>query len=195
MRPTLLPTGLISMALLVVGLVALLPDCASACSCAITGGQKEMAKEALSDSAAVFSGEVLDVEEGPPTTTFGIRLASSTVTLRVSEVWKGPKRETLEVSTPRDEMSCGYPFKEGQVYLVYAYGKEEPFKVDLCSQTKPLSKADANLQVLGDGESMGGGGALVDTSGDFLGFWIVGMMGLAMAAVSSVVLLRVVRTS
>jgi hypothetical protein len=195
MKPTLLPTGLISMTLLVVGLVALLPDCASACTCGFTAGQKEMAKEALSDSAAVFSGEVLDVEQGAPITMFGIRLASSRVTLRVSEVWKGPKRETLEVSTPRDGMSCGYPFKEGQEYLVYAYGKEEPFKVDLCNQTKPLSEAGANLQVLRDGESMGGGGALVDTSGGFLGLWMTGMMGLAMAAVSSVVLLWLLRTS
>ena len=181
------------MALLVVGLVALLPDCASACSCGMTGGQKEMAKEALSDSAAVFSGEVLDVEEGPLTTMFGVRLASSRVTLRVSEVWKGPKRETLEVSTPRDGMSCGYPFKEGQEYLVYAYGKEEPFKVDLCNQTKPLSEAGADLKAFADLESMGG--ALVDTSGGFLGLWIIGMMGLAMAAVSSVVLVRLLRTS
>jgi hypothetical protein len=196
MRPTRLLTGLISMALLVVGLVALLPDCASACTCAVPpGSQQERAERALADAAAVFSGEVLDVEEEPPTRMFGIRLLSSRVTLRVSEVWKGPQRETLEVTTPRHGASCGYPFKEDQEYLVYVYGKEEPFKVNLCSETKPLSEARADLEALGNGEAQGGGGVLFDTSGGFPPLGIVGMMGLAVAAVSLVLLMRLVRTS
>jgi hypothetical protein len=195
-RPTRLLTRLVSMALLVVGLVALLPDCASACTCAVPpGSQQERAERALADAAAVFSGEVLDVEEEPPTRMFGIRLLSSRVTLRVSEVWKGPQRETIEVSTPRDGASCGYPFKEGKEYLVYVYGKEEPFKVDLCSETKPLSEARADLEALGNGEAQGGGGVLSDTSGGFPPLGIVGMMGLAVAAVSLVLLMRLVRTS
>jgi hypothetical protein len=48
--------------------------------------------------------------------------APATATLRVSEVWKGPERETLEVSTSSQEAACGVPFEEGQEYLVYAYG-------------------------------------------------------------------------
>jgi hypothetical protein len=59
MRPTRLLTGLISMALLVVGLVALLPDCASACLCDATlwsGSQQERAERALDRSTAMFAG-------------------------------------------------------------------------------------------------------------------------------------------
>jgi hypothetical protein len=57
--------------LVVVGLVALLPDCASACSCAaLPGTTQERARQALSDSAAVFSGEVVDFEKPPPPTGF-----------------------------------------------------------------------------------------------------------------------------
>jgi hypothetical protein len=183
-----------AVALVAFVLLALLPDCASACSCAgYLAAPQERAQRALKESTAVFSGQVVNIGTGEPGGAW--RPATVTVSFQVSEVWKGPQPETLEVSTPRDGASCGYPFKEGQEYLVYAYGKEELFKVSLCSETKPLSEASADLEALGNGESMGGGGALVDTSGGFLGFWIIGMLGLAMAAVSSVGLLRLLRTS
>jgi hypothetical protein len=186
--------GVAAVNLVALALLALLPDCASACTCAVwPGSQQERAERALDRSTAVFSGEVLDVQEGSPTRMFGTRIPSSRVTLRVSEVWKGPQRETLEVSTPSQEGACGYPFKEGQEYLIYARGKEAPFKVDLCSETKPLLEASVHLEALGNGETVGDSGALSDTSGGFPRLDIVGMMGLAVAAVSLVILVRLVR--
>jgi hypothetical protein len=178
--------GVAAVTLVALDLLALLPDCAHACSCG--GGVPLRVIARGTDSAAVFYGEVLDVEEGPPTRMFGSRIPSSRVTLRVSEVWKGLQRETLEVSTPSGGTTCGYPFKEGQAYLVYAYGKEEPFKVDLCSETRLLSKAVAHLRVLGDGQSPGGE-PLPDTSGgvDWLG--VVGLAGAA-AATAALLLLK-----
>jgi hypothetical protein len=187
---TRLLTGLASMALLVVGLVALLPDCASACTCAGFPGSQH----ALEQSNAVFSGEVMDVEGGHTTRMFGWNVSSLKVTLRVSEAWKGPQKETLEVSTPRDGATCGYAFKEGQEYLVYASGKEETFEVDLCSGTKPLSGADTDLRVLGDGWSSGEDSALSDTSGGFPRLDMIGMLGGAVAVASLVLLVRLVRT-
>jgi hypothetical protein len=87
------------MALVALGL---LPDCARACSCAgLYGSPQQIVEGSLSDSTAVFSGEVLDVEEGPPTRMFRSRIPSVKITLRVSEVWKGPQRETLEVLSVR----------------------------------------------------------------------------------------------
>ena len=185
-----MPTGLAAVAVLVVGLVTLLPDCASACSCAGFPGSQR----ALEQSNAVFSGEVMDVEGGHTTRMFGWNVSSLKVTLRVSEAWKGPQQETLEVSTPRDGATCGYAFKEGQEYLVYAYGKEEPFEVDLCSGTKALSDADADLRVLGDGWSSGEDSALSDTSGGFPRIDVIGIVGLAVTVVSLMVLRRLVRT-
>jgi hypothetical protein len=173
-----------AVALVALGLLALLPDCASACSCAILGSQQEMAKQALSDSAAVFSGEVADVEKQGRT---------ATVTLRVSETWKGPEQGTLEVNTPSQETACGYPFKEGQEYLVYAYGKEEPFKTDFCSQTKLLSKAGANLRVLGEGQSSGGE-TLPDTSGGVAGLGVVGLAAVAAATAMLLLLKRLLKS-
>jgi hypothetical protein len=120
----------------------------------------------------VFSGEVIDVEKGLP---------SSSVTLRVSEMWKGKQRETVEVSTPRGGIACGYPFKEGQEYLVYAYWRPQGspprpgLKVDTCTQTKLLSEADANLRVLGNGQRPGGAEPLPDTSGGVAGLGVVGL--------------------
>ena len=187
-RPLASFTGL---TLLALGILLLLPDCASACSCASLGSQQEQAKQALSDSAAVFSGEVVDVGEGPPIRMMGSRLPSSRATLRVSEVWKGPEQETLEVSTPVSGSACGYPFKEGQEYLVYADGKQE-LKVDLCSETKPLSKAGVNLQALRNSERPKDGGPLSDTSGGISVGMMAGVAGLGMAA-SFLLIVRLVR--
>ncbi|CAA9475525.1 MAG: hypothetical protein AVDCRST_MAG05-900 [uncultured Rubrobacteraceae bacterium] len=164
------------------GLVFLLPDCASACTCALEGGsQEEIVEGALSESKAVFSGEVVAVERG--TSSF-----YDTVTLRASEVWKGPGRATLEVDVLKP---CGNPFKEGRDYLVYAYGKRG-LKTDICTETKPLEKAGADLAVLGDGERSADGGVLSDTSGGASVPAMVGVAWLALAA-SVLVVARLVR--
>jgi hypothetical protein len=188
--------ALASIVLAVLGFVFLLPpDCASACSCGGGGGsQKEIVERALSNSSAVFSGEVIDVQKGG--------LPYSRVTLRVSEVWKGPQRETMEVGTPTHEVSCGYPFKEGQEYLVYAYiGKQGSpprpgLKTDLCTVTTPLSKASADLALLGNSSEKPKDGSkeiLSDTSGGVSVRAMVGIAGLVMAA-SLLVVVRLVRT-
>jgi hypothetical protein len=99
----------------------------------------------------------------------------------------------MEVSTPSGGPACGYSFKEGQEYLVYAEGKK--MKVNSCDETTPLSNASADIQALGNGATMGGSGAvLYDTSGGFPPLGVIGMLGGAVAAVSLVVLMRVVRT-
>jgi hypothetical protein len=184
------------MALVVLGLVALLPDCASACSCMLLpGSQQEQARRALAQSSAVFSGEVIDIEKG---------YSSSSVIFRVSEVWKGKQRDTRTMKSSIGTSminSCAYGFKEGQEYLVYAYWgnvgspPRPALKADGCTETKPLSEASADLQSLGDGEALGGSGVLSDTSGDFPPLGVIGMLGGVVAAVSLVVLMRVVRTS
>ena len=186
MRPTRLLTGLVSIALVAVALVALLPDCASACTCAREPGipEQERAERALDRATVVFAGEVVDVSGGEP----------ATVSFRVSEVWKGPSPETLEVTTSSQASACGYPFSEGRKYLVYADGKK--MGVSGCGRTTPLSEASADLEVLGDGETLGGSGAvLYDTSGGFPPLGVIGMVGAAVAVVSLAMLMRLVRTS
>src|SRR5918997_5865445 len=78
---TRLLTGLLSVALLVGALLALLPDCASACTCAAIGGSpQERAERALKESSAVFAGEVVDHKRGD--TIWG-GVPSTTVSFRV----------------------------------------------------------------------------------------------------------------
>ena len=140
-------------ALLVGGLVVLLPDCASACTCLYFGGStQQRAERMLDESGAVFAGKVVDLKRG---FRKGPYSGVSKVSFRVSEVWKGPKRETLELTTPSQGGACGYSFSEGRKYLVDATGK---MSVDLCSETKPLSEARELVEALGNGETPGEGG-------------------------------------
>ena len=183
--------ALASSLLTVLGAVLLIPDCASACSCAIESNPKERVEFAVSDSEAVFSGEVVDFEKGADS-MFG---PTETVSFRVSEVWKGPPRETLEVSTPTQGSACGYAFKEGQEYLVYAYSGKQGLETDLCSSNKPLSKADEDLALLGNSSEKpkDGGEVLADTSGGVSAGAMVGAAALALAA-SLLLVARLVRT-
>jgi len=177
--------GLASVVLVaVLGIVALLPECASACSCAMSpGSRQEAAKQALSDSTAVFTGEVADIDR--PFLALGSG-APMTVTFRVSKSWKGSQRGMLEVKTPVSGASCGYPFRSGERYLVYASGasivEEEGLEVVLCGETKPLSEAGADLEALGDGQTPKDGGALSNTSGGVPVRTMAGLAGLAIAA-------------
>ena len=175
---------LASLILLTLSLVAL-PDCASACSCAaLPGTPQERAEKALSGSTAAFSGEVVDFEKPPPDTAMvegtmwtvmGDARRKATVTLRVSEVWKGARQQTITITTEADSsFGCGYPFEEGREYLVYATGGDP--SVSLCGETKPLSEARADLEALGEGQTPDGGSALSDTSG---GVSVRAMAGLA----------------
>jgi hypothetical protein len=194
--------ALASFVLAVLGFVFLIPDCAFACSCAIFGNQKEMVESGLSSSDAVFSGEVVDFEKSPSDTTmmegtmFTIMSPRpATATLRVSDVWKGPERETLEVSTSSQETACGVPFEEGREYLVYAYGGQG-LETDLCSQTKPLSEAGTDLAVLANSEKPkddSNDEALSDTSGGVSAGAMAGLAGLALAS-AVLVVARLVRS-
>jgi hypothetical protein len=145
----------------------------------------------------VFAGEVVDIKPGvrKDRTSGGSLLAVNKVSFRILEVWKGPKRETLELTTPSQGSACGYSFSKGRTYLVDATGKKV-LDTSTCSETKRLSEASELVEALGNGETPGeGGGVLVDTSGGFPPLGIIGMIGLGVAAVSLVTLLRLVRTN
>ncbi|MNG08526.1 hypothetical protein D3C84_918890 [compost metagenome] len=64
-------------------------------------------------------------------------------------MWKGEKiSEKTVVKTVRSDESCGYPFKEAQAYLVYAYGDGSNLEVGLCSGTKLLAEAGIDVKEL-----------------------------------------------
>ena len=188
--------GLASMVLLVAVFVTLLPDCASACDCAVLpGSQQQIADRALEKATAVFSGEVVEIDR--PSLPLTSSIAPVAVTFRVSEVWKGPEQGTLEVKTPVSGASCGYSFRSGESYLVYASETSmvegEGLEVLLCGETNQLSEAGANLEALGHGRKLGDDGALSDTSGGVSVRAMAGLAGLTIAA-SFALVLRLMRT-
>jgi hypothetical protein len=160
MKLTRVLAGFASVALLVTSLVALLPDHAYACSgMGFMGTPQEHVKQELEESRAVFSGEVQDI-------TKWNHEGSQTITLRTIDVWKGPHRDTLEVTQGN---LCPYTFEEGQEYLVYA---DQGLSVNLFSGTTLLSDASEEVQAL----------RLVDTSGIVPGYGVLGLASLTATA-------------
>lgn len=119
---------------------------ALACSCMIPGSP---AAE-MSNATAVFAGVVTDVESSAGGVFRGDDPV--TVTFEVTQVWKGPRRQTLTVTTASDSAACGYNFTLGQAYLVYAHGDADELSVSLCSRTAPLANAWEDLYALGEGQ-------------------------------------------
>ena len=186
------PLAALASAVLAVSCLVFLlpPQCASACQCTMPPDGRD-AERALADSEAVFSGEVVEVYPSDP---WKSTATIETDTFRVSEVWKGPEQRTLEVHTALFGASCGYPFKEGEEYLVYAYSGKRGLEVDLCNGTQRLAEAEADLEVLGAGKKPTAGGALSNTSGGLSTGAMVGLAGLALAT-SVLLVVRLVRPS
>jgi hypothetical protein len=168
-RSGLLIVALVSNLVLAGGLGA---GKAHACSCAGSASLEEQ----VSDSAAVFSGEVLDIEENELAPGPGPPLGRVTFDVRAS--WKGVSGGSVVVYGQGDEVSCGIDFQEGQSYLVFAYGggegHEDPLQTDFCTQTQQLSTETAT-QRLGPPTA-----TLPDTGGSVslkeLGFLVVAIV-------------------
>ena len=119
---------------------------ASACSCI-----ELTPAEAFERADAVFVGEVttFKVRSGP----FGkSSIDPTTVEFAVSEVWKGPRQESMTIRTVRSEVSCGFEFDEGLKYLVYARDGQ----TGLCDRTALTIRASGDLAALGQGWQPGG---------------------------------------
>jgi hypothetical protein len=133
---------------------------AHACLCAGTATPTEELKA----SDAVFSGEVVGLGVDDPNPQDNVPLGG--VKFRVKESWKGisdrsaiiygqgegyfgevKEGDTVVINT------CDVTFEQGRSYLVYAYRRGEngngPLGTDICTATKPLSGAEADLRALG----------------------------------------------
>lgn len=97
-------------------------------------------KGAIKQSAAVFSGEVLEMKNGRNYLE---------VRFRVERSWKGVKAEEVSVSTDSTVESPHY--RVGQKYLVFAGFRDGKLFTGNCSRTKKLEYALEDLQQLGEG--------------------------------------------
>ncbi len=87
------------------------------------------------------------------------------MTLDVRQSWKGVERGPLEVTTSGQESSCGFPFKEGGRYLVFAFhGRQDArLEVSLCSLTQAFDGSGAAADFLRALDSPPRGGRIFGT--------------------------------
>ena len=118
---------------------------AHACSCApITP------LEALAHATQVFEGRVIAISEPSDDKP----LPHRKVTLAVVRSWKGVEAvERIVVNTALGDAACGYGFAQDVSYLVYARDTDGAPWASLCSGTRPMAEAEADLQALGMGQT------------------------------------------
>ena len=133
----------------VAGFVLLAASAGFACTCAPPPTNQSVERQvvgARNEARAVFSGEVVEVREGPQD-SFNV-----VVRLRVERIWKGVSAGEVSIVTGRGGGDCGYRFEAGGKYLVYAYGSAGgPLGTNICQRTKRLADAAADLKALGRG--------------------------------------------
>lgn len=123
----------------------MVPTDAAACSCL----QKSSVCNAIGDAKAVFTGKVIDgnsVERMSDMLNAGTK--DLTFTFKVSRGFIGAKADqTIEVHTGFGFGDCGFPFENGQEYIVYAYqsGDSHVLSTGICTRTTHISRADDDI--------------------------------------------------
>jgi hypothetical protein len=131
--------------LLLVGLAMIvLRSSAAACSCV---GETDP-KTAVRQSNAVFSGRAVDERVLTPNNP-DPELREREITFEVTSIWKGDLRRRVRVRTAIDNAMCGYDFRRGITYLVYAWSERGGLRTNNCSRTTPSDQARGDLRVLG----------------------------------------------
>lgn len=115
-----------------------------ACSCDLPIPKMSVNKQVKKErkkSDAVFTGEVLEVKDDK---------FSFIVKIKVKSKWKGVKDSEVIIFTGKGNGDCGYPFKVGESYLIYAYQiSNNRLSTNICQRTAVLSDAQADVVVLG----------------------------------------------
>jgi len=110
------------------------PASAFACSC----GPQQSISEAFTEAEAVFLGEVTSFEQG-------------VAHFKTERGWKGIFSNKLSVHTNPSPSLCGYSFKTGKRYLVYAFKRKDgTLTTFLCSRTSPADSSKAEQIELSD---------------------------------------------
>lgn len=124
------------------------PSITSACKCA----ELPSVWEEFERSKAVFSGKVVDIREKRSLNGY----TSKSVLFAVINTWKGVKQSQIIITTGQGGGDCGYDFKEGEEYLVYAnestmFGAKSLVS-SICDRTNEFSSSQEDLAILGEGK-------------------------------------------
>lgn len=119
----------------------------SACSC----WKEASVCDEFGSVKAVFVGEVVEGNSGNRMSeTLKMKENKPTFKFKVLQNFLGTKEDELTtIRTGFGGGDCGFPFRKGERYLVYAYGKEDgTLSTGICSRTRHISVADDDLEEL-----------------------------------------------
>src|SRR5215469_17889182 len=126
--------------------LALLPLSALACDCGYAGAPCK----AFANTPTIFAGRVARISKINRKTQSGDDFKDRLVFFEVEQSYRGWQAKTAEVVTGWGGGDCGYDFREGVRYLVYAYPHPETGKLytGICQRTRPVSEAQDDLEYL-----------------------------------------------
>ena len=120
----------------------------NACSCAGPGPPCE----SFGSADAVFAGTVVSVRENKRTSQperGNVDWHPVAFKFSVEHPYLGVTGAEIEVFTGQGGGDCGYQFKVGRRYLVYAYRYENKLSTGICTRTKPFETGSEDLAFLG----------------------------------------------
>ena len=117
-----------------------------ACSC----NEPPVPCQAYWEASAVFIGTVIDSSIITLQIEDNRRERQRLVRFSLDEAFRGVQGATAEVITGMWGGDCGFEFKPGERYLIYAYRRQQDNKLhtSVCTRTRPVSKADEDLQYI-----------------------------------------------
>lgn len=117
---------------------------AVACSCA----RLPMPCEAYGDASAIFVGTVT-FSSRAKTKEADYESTKRLLRFRVDRPLVNVEAGDIEITTGWGDADCGYGFRLGGQYLVYAYGDDKKtLSTSICTRTRELSHADADLEFI-----------------------------------------------
>jgi len=140
---------------LVVAILVIMPH-ADALACTCMGGGGPACQEAWREGVnSIFLGRVAKIEVtlgvmGAPDNAASMTLGGSmkVVTIEIEESYRGISGKSVQVVTAADEAACGYSFREGERYLIFAGKQGSRLGVSLCSATRPAKYAEDDIAYL-----------------------------------------------
>ncbi|MFY9558460.1 MAG: hypothetical protein WAV20_02240 [Blastocatellia bacterium] len=124
------------------------PSRIDACTCGGTFAGLQPC-QAYWDAGAVFTGAVtgisiIPLDLGDGRTGYQQKL----VRFSVEESFRGVQGRMVDILTGMGGGDCGYDFKEGDKYFVYAYRnpKDDKLRTGICGRTQPLSDSRSDVE-------------------------------------------------
>lgn len=132
----------------VVGWLMVTSSVAQACSCMTPGTPCE----SYGTASAVFVGTAVSVreQEKPKPEDRDTYHYRRVYKFSVEQSYLGVDGTEVEISTGGGGGDCGYQFKIGSRYLVYAHSYQNRLSTSICTRTKSFASAGEDLEFLGN---------------------------------------------